>query len=229
MRLMSYAKNYHKMDKTDILIEAMYDPERFATSEIEELLNDREVKETFDLLDKTMSSLHPITVPDIEEEWKRFERNHQKRCENPRVRLKYFLSRNIAASIAVAVASLTAVAAIMGVSIARMNNSQTPISSREVTGEAVGAEAHPDSIIPRGEYNAIPAEVMVFDNETLEKILSEVSTYYGINVIFYDEAVKSLRLYFRWDPAMTAEEVVERLNNFEQINIVVDGRTIKVD
>lgn len=217
------------MDKTDILLEAMDVPERLSSSEIEELLDDRVVKETFDLLDKTMSSLHPITVPDIEEEWKRFESNHQKRCETPRVRLKYFLSRNVAASIAVAIASLTAVASIMGVSIARINNRQTSISSEEVTGDAVGAVAQPDSILPRGEYNAIPAEVMVFDNETLEKILSEVSTYYGLNVIFYDEAVKSLRLYFRWDPAMTAEEVVERLNNFEQINIVVDGRTIKVD
>ncbi|MDE6268344.1 MAG: DUF4974 domain-containing protein [Muribaculaceae bacterium] len=216
------------MDKTERLLEALDAPERYTASEIEEMLNDGETKETFDLLDKTMSSLQYITVPDVEEEWKRFERNHRKVNHTHSFLPAGLFPRNIAATIAILIAS-TAVAAIVGVGIARIYSRHTSTPTVEDNTETVTAEASPDSILLRDDRNEISAEVVVFDNETLEKIISEISSYYGFEAAFNDEKVKTLRLYFRWDPVMTAEEVVGRLNNFDQIRIVIDGKTIKVD
>ena len=62
---MSYAKNFHKMDKIDRLLDAIEHPDRYAPIEIEAMLQDQEVKEVFDLLDKTKSSLQTLPSPDI--------------------------------------------------------------------------------------------------------------------------------------------------------------------
>ena len=70
---------------------------------------------------------------------------------------------------------------------------------------------------------------MVFDNEPLKTIADKIAEYYGYEVEFNNEASESLRLYFRWNQENTIEEVVERLNNFEQIHIVIKDNTIKID
>ena len=45
MQLMSYAKNYLKMDKIDRLLDAIESPNRYTPTEIEAMLKDPEVKE----------------------------------------------------------------------------------------------------------------------------------------------------------------------------------------
>ncbi len=59
------------MDKIDRLFDAVEHPERYSSVEIKEMLKDPEVKEVFDLLDKTKSSLQAVEIPDIEDEWKK--------------------------------------------------------------------------------------------------------------------------------------------------------------
>ena len=64
------------MDKTDRLLDAMNNPEKYSSAEIEEMLQDAETKEIFDLLDKTKSSLQPVSTPDIDLEWNKFKDNN---------------------------------------------------------------------------------------------------------------------------------------------------------
>ncbi len=72
-------------------------------------------------------------------------------------------------------------------------------------------------------------EIIVFDNEPLKTIAGKIAEYYGYQVKFNNEASKSLRLYFRWNQENTVEEVVARLDNFEQIRIEIKDNTIKID
>ena len=64
------------MDKIDRFLDAIEYPERYTQSEIDAMLQDPEIKVVFDLLDKTKSSLQTQQSPDIEAEWRRFEKNH---------------------------------------------------------------------------------------------------------------------------------------------------------
>lgn len=227
---MSYAKNFQKMDKIDRLFDAMENPERYTAAEIEEMLQDPEVKEAFDLLDKMKSSLQTIDTPDIEDEWRAFENNHRQSEKNRLFWLTRFFPKNVAASIAIGIASFTAVAAIVGVGIQHVNNSRPETGPDvEMTAGACIAASHQDTVRSAETNNEVTPEIVVFDDETLETITNRIANYYGYKVIFNKNAAKSLRLHFRWDQARPIDEIVESLNNFEQITITINDKTIKID
>ncbi len=72
-------------------------------------------------------------------------------------------------------------------------------------------------------------EAVIFENETLDTILGRIAASYEVRIVIANPDKGRLRLYFKWDRTKTLEEVVAQLDNFEQINIKLDGRTIKVD
>ncbi len=210
------------MEKIDRLLDAIEHPEDFAPDELDSLLRDPEVKEAFDLLDKTKSSLYPIGNPNVDAEWKRFEQNHRQYRSPSRFRL------TAAASIAIGIVSFSAVAAIVGLGINNLNSSAESASSKPVETKTGSVSPQNDVIKTDDEANGITPEIVVFDNETLEAIISRIATCYGCSVFYCDDAPRSLRLYFRWDRSLTIGDVIERLNRFEQIRITLKDNTIIV-
>lgn len=218
------------MDKIDRLLDAIEHPDRYSEQELEAMLADPEVREVYDTLDKTKASLTPITAPDVDAEWTAFSaahRNTQKRNLFPIFNL---LSRNIAASIAIGIASLAAVAAVVGVSVNyALNYNNTETANPEVAKVENVVIASNDTIAVAGETPVAVPETIVFDNEPLETIANRIAEYYGYKAEFSTDAPKALRLYFRWNQAHTLDEVVESLNNFEQIHLTINDNTIKID
>lgn len=217
------------MDKFDRFLDAMEHPDRYTPMEIEAILQDPEVKGTFDLLDKTKSSLQTIIIPDVEDEWRKFEHNISQSEKLQRPWPIRFFTKNAAASIAIVIASFTAVAAIVGVGIHQINNRSKTNPEVEMTTEANIVAPQPDTSILIKPKEELPPAILIFDNETLEEILTKIGDYYEYQIIFNKDTSKSLRLYFRWNQANKIEEVIERLNNFEQIHITINDRTIKID
>ncbi|MBD5224006.1 MAG: DUF4974 domain-containing protein [Bacteroidales bacterium] len=217
------------MHKIDRFLDAIECPERYTQSEIDAMLQDPEVKEMFDMLDKTKSSLQTLPTPDIEAEWKSFERNHTTSEVKHRFWQGGIMSRNIAATIAVAIVSFAAVAAIVGIGINQLNQRKEATRPVEVTTEYAEVTAKPASKQTDEAVEEKAAEIIVFDNEPLKTIADKIGGYYGYEVKFGNETSKSLRLYFRWDQENTLEDVVERLDNFEQIHIVIKDKTIEID
>lgn len=217
------------MDKIDRLFDAMEHPERYTPAEIETMLQDPEVKETFDLLDKTKSSLRTIVTPDIDDEWKKFENTHRNTGVYRNIRPVGLFYRKVAASIAIGIVSLTAVAAIVGVGVNYFNHRDAASVTTEVTAETAAAAYTTDTIATTQVEQAAEPEVVIFDNETLEDIISAISAYYGYEVAYGNDTTRSLRLYFRWKQELPIEEVVESLNNFEQISLTIKDKTIKID
>ncbi len=216
------------MDKIDRLLEALEHPDLYTPTEIESMLQDPDVKEVFDLLDKTKSSLQTLPTPDIEAEWKRFAKNPSSK-DTHRFWLAGILSRNIAATIAIAIVSVTAVAAIVSIGINQLNQRQEASRPNDVKTEYAEIIAKPDSVKSVKPGKDKTPEIIVFDNEPLKTIADKIAKYYGYQVEFNNEAAKSLRLYFRWNQENTVEEVAERLDNFEQIHIEIKDKTIKID
>ena len=212
------------MDKIDRLLDAIEHQDRYSEQEVEAMLADPEVKEVYDMLDKTKSSLYPISAPDIEAEWKKFERCHRKRNFN----IFNLFSRNVAAGIAIGIASVAAVAAVVGVGVSYVSDKNVDAA---VENNVTVAEEYAlaDTLVATSEMSDAVPETVVFDNEQFETIVQAIAEYYGYKAEFSTDIPKSLRLYFRWNRAQTLDEVVESLNNFEQINICVKGKTINID
>ena len=226
---MFYAKNFLKMDKTERILDAIANPEKYSSAEIEEILQDADTKEILDLLDKTKSSLQPILTPDIDDEWIKFKNKNLNKRKSAFLRFQPFFSGKIAASVTIAIISITAVAAIVGISVSSLNHKENIPSGKEVTATKEVIIDQEDSIKAPSDFPVQSLKTVIFDNESLEIIMKEIGEFYGYKTEFKNDYTKSLRLYFRWNQASTIKEIVESLNNFEQIYLTIEGETIKID
>ena len=73
-----------------------------------------------------------------------------------------------------------------------------------------------------------PAIHKTFVNVTLDKMMTEIANYYDLQVKFESDGAKSLRLYYEWDSHTKIENIVKELNQFDNVNIVVQGKEIVV-
>lgn len=217
------------MDKIDRLLDAIEHPDLYSGNDIEALLADPEVIEVYSLLDKTRSTLTPIPTPDIDAEWDTFKKSHPARRQRSAFHTLNLFTRNIAASIAIGIASLAAVAAVVGVSVNYVLNRKAETPSAEMVAVARENVVPADTIVVAEDTPATAPETILFDNEPLETIANRIAGYYGYDAEFSTEAPKTLRLYFRWNQAHTINEVIESLNNFEHIHISVKDNTLIID
>lgn len=211
------------MDKFDKLFDIIEHPECYSGREIEAMLADEEVRRVYDLLSMTKSSLTPVAAPDVDAEWKDFKRSRRKYDPG----LFNIFSRNAAASIAVVLVSVAAVAAVVGISVNRVPDTKYKTSSAESV--VINEVTSTDSAVAVTDTPAAPAKTIIFENEPLVTIISRISEYYGYKTEFSTDAASSLRLYFRWDQALPVDEVIESLNNFEQIHLAIEDETIIID
>ena len=217
------------MDKIDKLLDAIEHPERYSDVEMEAMLADSEVKEVYDMLDKTKSSLTPIATPDVDAEWKAFQKTHPTVQQRKPFHIFNLFTRNVAASTAIGIASIAAVAAVVGVSVNYALNQKEAANTTETVAVVKENTVVNDTIVSVEETSAVLPETIAFDNEPLVAIVTRIADYYGYKAEFSTDAPKTLRLYYRWNQAQTIEDVVESLNNFEQINLTVKDKTIKID
>ncbi|MBR5083942.1 MAG: DUF4974 domain-containing protein [Prevotella sp.] len=70
------------------------------------------------------------------------------------------------------------------------------------------------------------ASVMVFQDEPLEFIMQTVCNYYQMTPVFQNEEVKQLRLYLKWNRQDGIDVFLERLSQFEKINVTKENNTI---
>ncbi len=219
------------MDKIDRLLDALGHPDRYSEKDIEAMLADPEVREVYNLLAGTKTTLTAIPEPDIDAEWDTFKKAHPAASQRSSLRILNLFTRNIAAGIAIAVASLAAVGAVVGVSVnyAINHKAERASSSEAVVAVSQQSVAEDTATVTVADTSLAVPETILFDNQPLETIVTRIAAYYGCKAEFSAEAPKSLRLFFRWDQALTLDEVVESLNNFEQIHISVKDKTIVID
>ena len=194
---MSYAQNFLKMDKTDRLLDAIEHPDRYSDTELEAMLADPEVREVYDMLDKTKVTLTPISTPDVDAEWESFKDAHLESRNRKGFSIMNLFSRNIVANIAIGIASLDAVAAVVGVGVNyALKQNEEPTTSETAKVEKRAALPS-DTITVVEAISEVAPKIIVFDNEPLETIANRIADYYGCKVEFSTDAPKELRLYFR--------------------------------
>ena len=181
-------------------------PDKYSDQEIEAMMDD---------LDQ---------VPDVDEAWQQFAQHHL-----PLVRPMHTW-RKVAAI-------LIGILTLSGITIASVHIVR---QSQHEEQPAVVVEESQSGII---ESQTLPAdtivktEPVVFDNVTLDSIAKDIATYHHLDMDLQNERQRvgasagmqasQLRFYFVWNQEESLQEVIEKLNMFEQVNLAVeDGKLI---
>ncbi len=213
-------------DKTDRLLEAIEHPERFSDDELATLLSDPEIRELYDLMSKTSDAVAETPVYDLDKEWDTFVSAHY-RSKN--FILKFF-NRHAAAVVALGiVASLAVVAATVGIRYAARHNEPNHKEAIALESPAIikTEKVTANDSTPSTESRIV--EVVTFKDESFETLVNIISDYYGATYDFKNPNVKNLHLYYKWDQSLPLTEVVNELNNFEQINIVLTDNVLTIE
>ena len=208
------------MNKTELLLQMMEQPQHYTAEEWQEILADEECRELYTLMSKTQSAIdaarvdQEVTDDMVDAEWQRLSDEKQE-VRNE----KYSLLQFAAMFVGILMLSGIAFAAIQIVSHYNepkeqdtrvVNNSQPSISSPQI--------AESDTIVA--------AQPRLYDNVPLGDIFDELSDYYHVKVVYLNEDAPRLRLFYQWKPEYTLEKVVEMLNNFEWIQIQPENDTL---
>lgn len=211
-------------DNIDKILDVVEYPDRYSDSEIDEMLCDSAARDFYSVMSKTCDALTDISEPDIDRAWSEFATVHFPAGKTGWGLLGFRPAASVAA---IVVASLAVVAATIGLTHSLMNREETmPEITNGIVSTVDNAPRASDTIVTPGP---LPDKTVVFRNESLEHILSELSKCYGASVIFKSDAVKGLHLYFRWDKSDSLAEVVEQLNSFDRIRIIANGTSITVE
>lgn len=185
--------------KKQMFLDMQEHPEKYSDEQLESMMDE---------LDR---------LPDVDKAWHKFEQNHhQITMRSPRRWLKV-----TASIIGVIMASGIAFAAIH---VARhYQKPQTPLTEQTTNVKA------PDNIVSAGiTTDTIAVAPRIFDNVALDTMLNEIAGNYHVAVEFQREESRQLRFHFEWKSSESIDRVVERLNNFEAVNIICEPEKLIV-
>ena len=206
------------MDKFEKILDIIDHQEKYSDEEIREILQDEECRKLYQTMVEVDSALEsPSPIINVDEEWEKFSQEHQLQEKATHPITSW---RKLAASIASFVL-------ISGIAFAAIHiyikRSQEPTQ--------VTADTHPEAIKsdsvkqvegkdslthPKPEK---PAIHKTFENVAFEQMLSEIASYYDLQVKFENNEDKTLRLYYEWNSHSSIENIVKELNQFENVNI----------
>lgn len=229
------------MDKFEKILDIIDHQEKYSDEEIREILQDEECRKLYQTMmevdsallqqnlntqasishspDDALSSNSSLgnSSPNIDEEWEKFSQEHQLQEEATHPITSW---RKLAASIAGFVL-------ISGIAFAAIHTyikrSQEPTQvtadthPEVIKSDSAKQVAAKDSLThPKQEK---PAIHKTFENVAFEQMISEIASYYDLQVKFENNEDKTLRLYYEWNSHSSIENIVKELNQFENVNI----------
>lgn len=209
-----------KNEKIQMLLDMQEHPENYSEQELKTMLKDPEVRELMEataLLKQAMiwENSRKSTV-NVDAEWQRFAGQHIADSKPRRGWLKV-----AAVFLGVLFVSGITFAAIHIVRMVNSQKSQTVQTEQPMTAKA-------STTIPADtvKTDTIAPKIIRYDEGTLQKILTDMGEYYRLRVELRNEDAKTLRLFFQWNQRQEASKVLEQLNTFERIHLVLNDSTI---
>lgn len=201
-------------ERIKMLLDMQEHPEQFSETALERLLNDTEsqelMKATAQLKRAMNNDEFTMSEEDVENDWQAFTSSHFSEQRAERSWLK------IAATF-IGVLFMTGVvfAAIHVIrnntSIQKTEQKELPVVQQTVSTDTVNTTT------------IVKSEPVIFDNISLDIITKEIAAYYKTEMDLQNEQAKQLRFYFVWKQDDSLQEVVEKLNMFEQVDITIEN------
>lgn len=205
------------MDKFEKILDIIDHQEKYSDKEIREILQDEECRKLYQTMMEVDSALeNPSPIINIDEEWEKFSQKHQlQEVSHPITSWRKL------------VASIASFVLISGIAFAAIHTyikrSQEPTQVTTDThpevmkSDSAKQVAAKDSLThPKPEK---PAIHKTFENVAFEQMISEIASYYDLQVKFENNEDKTLRLYYEWNSHSSIENIVKELNQFENVNI----------
>ena len=200
--------------------------------QLRQMLNDEQMHELVEQMAFTKRAFKNeeslIGELPIADEWEKFATAHAEELTNAaRAEGKFtlhFPTHKIAASfIGVVLASGIALAAIH--IVRQYQKPETPQTTDTI---AVASPQRSTLNAQPEEADTLAVELRVFDNVPLDTMLYEMADYYHISVEFEREEARQLRFHFVWKRTDDLDRLMEKLNNFEAVNIIREPQKLVV-
>ncbi len=223
------------MDNFEKILDIIDHQEKYSDEEIREILQDEECRKLYQTMMEVDSALENSSpIINVDEEWEKFSQEHHLQEEaHPIVQEE--ATQNAAQKAAShpitswrkLAASIAGFVLISGIAFAAIHT----FIKRSQEPTQVTADTHPeviksDSVKLVAENDSLthpkpekPAIHKTFENVAFEKMISEIASYYDLQVKFENNEDKTLRLYYEWDSHSSIENIVKELNQFENVNI----------
>ena len=215
------------MDKFEKILDIIDHQEKYSDEEIREILQDEECRKLYQTMMEVDSALEsPSPIINVDEEWEKFSQEHHLQEEATQNAAQKAASHPITSWRKLA-ASIAGFVLISGIAFAAIHT----YIKRSQEPTQVTADTHPEVIKsdsakqvavkdslthPKPEK---PAIHKTFENVAFEQMISEIASYYDLQVKFENNEDKTLRLYYEWDSHSSIENIVKELNQFENVNI----------
>ena len=215
------------MDKFEKILDIIDHQEKYSDEEIREILQDEECRKLYQTMMEVDSALeNPSPIINVDEEWEKFSQEHQLQEEATQNAAQEAASHPITSWRKLA-ASIAGFVLISGIAFAAIHTyikrSQEPTQitadthPEVIKSDSAKQVAATDSLThPKPEK---PAIHKTFENVAFEQMISEIASYYDLQVKFENNEDKTLRLYYEWNSHSSIENIVKELNQFENVNI----------
>ena len=215
------------MDKFEKILDIIDHQEKYSDEEIREILQDEECRKLYQMMVEVDSALEsPSPIINVDEEWEKFSQKHQLQEEATQNAAQEAASHPITSWRKLA-ASIAGFVLISGIAFAAIHTyikrSQEPTQvtadthPEVIKSDSAKQVAAKDSLThPKPEK---PAIHKTFENVAFEQMISEIASYYDLQVKFENNEDKTLRLYYEWNSHSSIENIVKELNQFENVNI----------
>lgn len=216
------------MDKLEKILDMIDHQDKYSDEEIRELLQDEECRKLYQTMQEVDSTLVKQETPvvDIDEEWEKFSQKHHLSEDDASRKRSWH-------KIAAAIAGFVLISGIAFAAIhTYIKKSQEPMLIAEdaptevVAKDSVKQAAVKDSLMQKKVEK--PAIHKTFENVAFDKMIAEIAAYYDMQVKFDNAEAKDLRLYYEWDSHTRIEDVIKELNQFENVDIALQGNEIIV-
>ena len=209
-------------EKIQMLLDMQEHPENYSEQTLETMLKDPEVRE---LMEATAQLKQAMTwenasknTANVDAEWQRFSKTHYTENKSHRGWLKV-------------AATFIGVLFITGMAFATIHIVRNVVEkdTKAPTQETRISDSHQPviSVDTIKSDTIVMATLVVFDNVTLDSIAKDITAHHHIGMDLQNDQAKQLRFYFVWKRNDSLQEVVEKLNMFEHVNMAVeDGKLI---
>ena len=218
------------MNKTDLLLQMLEQPHQYTADEWQEILADDECRELYTLMSKTQSAVDAtraeegITDEMIDAEWQYFLTARHKSQFSIAWRRPLILNSQFRKLAAIFIGILL----ISGIAYAAIHLVRQHQKAEAPQTEQTATIKKPVIVSDTLRVESTAVDPVIYDNVPLEKMLPEIAAHYGASVTFQDDAARQLRLFYQWRHEYTIEKVVEMLNNFETLQLQLEGDTLFV-
>jgi hypothetical protein len=205
-------------EKIKMLLDMQDHPEQYSDEALEQMLNDAEAQElmeaTAQLKRAIINDEFTISEQDVEDEWKEFASKHFARQKPQYNWLKM-------AAMFIGILFITGLA-FASIHMIRHNSDIQEPQPKEQTVRQQAVLA--DNV---QSDTTILAEPVVFENVSLDSIAKGIAAWYHMDMDLQNEQACELRFHFIWKPNDSLQEVIEKLNMFEHVDMAIeDGKLI---